>query len=163
MHVFVFAVEADDALQWHILIAFQSRNVRSLFFNLCIVHSYLSHARVFPFISFFPFLNCPSNDNRIYKIAADKWRENFSTESEMLSHLFTYSWKCFTLTYSLKKDRLFAASQINFNELVALSHRFPCTDYYAKVKVNVSFTQNDIIVIYWKLWVVPLNVCLIKR
>lgn len=90
MHVVVIYVDADDASQWHSLIAFQSRNVRSLFFNLCTPHPLLSISCSCFSIHLFYSIDRLMTTVSVKK-AADKWREKFSTESEMLSHLFTHS------------------------------------------------------------------------
>lgn len=112
------------------------------------IHSLFITCSCFSIHLFFssPFFNWPSNDNRFCyccKIEADKWRENFSTESEMLSHLFTHS----CLTHWEKTDFL----QPLKSALMRLSS---ISLYWLLCKVNVSLTQNDIIVIYWncELW-----------
>lgn len=99
------------------------------------------------------FLSCwPSNDNRLCKVAADKWRENFSTESEMLSHLFAHS--CLS---PLRKDRLFfAASQISFNELVIDSLVLIIMQNLSECFTYSKWHHCDLL----KLWDMALNVSL---
>lgn len=93
---------------------------------------------------------------------ADKWRENsFFTESEMLSHLFTY--QLLTCLHELKRkkvlwrektDSLQPHTQMSFNELVIGSL---VSDYYAKLSECFTYSkwhQCDLL----KLWLMAMNI-----